>query len=250
MLEAVGRDESATVGPVTMVDRGPVTRTVEVDTSDGLLALRENFNPGWDASTDGRSLDPVVVDGWRQGWRLRQDTQPDIVTVRFAPDDVYRVALLAGLVLLVALIAGCLWPRRAYRRELVELQERAIGLVPSVLVGLAAGGLLAGWPGFAISAITVGGVMVARRAHELTGTVVASLVLGASLFYVLSPWGSSTGWAGREVIPQYLVLIAVIAVLVRPAPATVPADEEVGPTSPDAPLTGASTQRPPGSPQA
>ncbi|GAB2758767.1 alpha-(1-_3)-arabinofuranosyltransferase [Nocardioides salsibiostraticola] len=226
VLAEDGRESTSQVGSTSMTKRGPVTRTLEVEDPGGLLAMRENVNPGWSASAGGRPLESVVVDGWRQGWRLPPDV--DTVSVRFAPDRFYRVALAGGLALLVALMVGCVWPRRSYRRRMVASGERPMGLIALSALGVVAGGVLAGWPGVLIALLTGGAMVAARWAHDLTGTIVAGLMLAAALFYVIAPWGNSSGWAGRDVIPQYLALIAVIAVLVRPSPGASPGDEAPG----------------------
>ena len=93
-----------------------------------------------------------------------------------------------------------------------------MGMITLSALGLVAGGVLAGWPGVLIALFTGGAMVAARWAQDLTGTIVAGLMLAAALFYVIAPWGNSSGWAGRDMTPQYLTLIAVIAVLVRPSP--------------------------------
>ena len=57
-----------------------------------LLALAMNSNAGWEATLDGASLTPVVVDGFRQGFVL-PDGASGTVDVTFAPDGPYRLAL-------------------------------------------------------------------------------------------------------------------------------------------------------------
>ena len=62
------------------------------------------MNPGWRATLDGAPLEPVVLDGWQQGYRIPAGSAGDVV-IEFAPDPWYRGALLGGLVLAVALLA-------------------------------------------------------------------------------------------------------------------------------------------------
>ncbi len=84
--------------------------TLRVGASDGtrLVALTEGANHGWRATADGHRLTPVVVDGWRQGFRLPAGG-PVTVDVSFGPTRWQRVGLgvgalaVLGLALLFAL---------------------------------------------------------------------------------------------------------------------------------------------------
>lgn len=75
-----------------------------------LLALGENFNPGWVARLDGDELAPVRVDGWRQAWVVPDGTEGRIA-IDFLPGAWYDRALLLGalgvaLVLVLAAVPG------------------------------------------------------------------------------------------------------------------------------------------------
>ncbi|MFD0775013.1 alpha-(1-_3)-arabinofuranosyltransferase family protein, partial [Streptomonospora algeriensis] len=78
--------------------------TVDVE-EDSFLVVNENFNDGWEASVEGRSapLEPVRLDGWKQGWRLPAGTAGQ-VTLRYAPDGVYHAALAVGAALASAVV--------------------------------------------------------------------------------------------------------------------------------------------------
>ncbi|WP_425303646.1 alpha-(1-_3)-arabinofuranosyltransferase [Nocardia wallacei] len=78
-----------------------------------LLVLPLSTNVGWKAHTaDGRTLSPVVVDGWQQGWLLPADAKGP-VTVEFPADHWYRLSIFGGLLLLIPLAALAIpWPRR------------------------------------------------------------------------------------------------------------------------------------------
>ncbi|MCD0451253.1 alpha-(1-_3)-arabinofuranosyltransferase [Actinocorallia sp. API 0066] len=83
-------------------------RAVEVrTTSGGYLTVPENFNPGWKAVLDGRTLTPVTLDGWRQAWKLPADAS-GTVHLTYTPDRPYRLALLTGalMALAIALLAA------------------------------------------------------------------------------------------------------------------------------------------------
>jgi arabinofuranan 3-O-arabinosyltransferase len=83
------------IHPVEVTRTSAVRRTVEPSAGDRVVAVRENTNPGWRASQGGSPVEPVVLDGWQQGWRV---TGADPVNIDFAPDQRYQRALGAGLV--------------------------------------------------------------------------------------------------------------------------------------------------------
>ena len=183
-----------------------------------LLAVRENVNPGWRATMGDADLQPVTVDGWQQGFEL--SGRAGTVKESYAPDQPYRLGLGIGLVLLVGL-AGLtlLVGRTATDRSPPALDAREIG--PGVILGVAlvGAGLLAGWIGVAVAAITAALVLLLReRAPQAVRWAVGGACVAASLAYVLRPWGSPSGWAGHLDTPSYLVLVSVVGALVLSSP--------------------------------
>lgn len=117
-----------------------------------VLAVRENTNPGWQATLAGEPLRPMVVDGWQQGWVLPAGAAGEVV-LRFTPDRPYQVALLTGgaLLLGVALLAllperrgsGPARPARRPRRPTNRsLPLLAVGATALILLGGLVGGAL------------------------------------------------------------------------------------------------------------
>lgn len=109
--------------PVRVHSWGAESRRVTVSgTQETLLTVPENINDGWRATIDGRTLQPVTVDGWKQGFVVPAGTRRT-VELTYTPAATYRAVLIAGGVgvLLVWLVAaGALvasWPG-AGRRSL------------------------------------------------------------------------------------------------------------------------------------
>ncbi len=114
-------------------------RTVRIDTWAGqsrtltvgpgraaILDVRQNYNSGWAATAGGLTLHPVRLDGWQQGWMLPPSASPETVRLYYAPAGAFRLALLVGLLLALALVAWALWPPR--RRP--PWQRRKPGGIP------------------------------------------------------------------------------------------------------------------------
>lgn len=215
---------TASVTPVGLDVVGPVERRFVPPAGSAVVAVRENANPGWEATRAGEPVQPVVVDGWQQGWRTDGGTGPVIAT--FAPDGAYRTGLAvgAGLFLLLALLP--LVPSRRWPGATLPALAPARAPLPVLLgAGVVATGLLAGWVGVASFAVTAAVARLLRnRVPGDTATWFAgSLLLAAAVAYFLRPWGSQQGWAGELAWPHYLVVTAVSWALVacvepRPSP--------------------------------
>jgi len=80
------------------------------------LAVNENFNPGWIAVVGARTLRPIRLDGWKQGWVLPAGTR-GIVTLTYAPDSTYRPNLLIGLGAVSLILAAAVAPVGRLRRR-------------------------------------------------------------------------------------------------------------------------------------
>ncbi|MEI7058118.1 DUF3367 domain-containing protein [Nocardioides sp. CCNWLW239] len=214
--------------PVPVVETAQ-TREVEPGRSSGVVVLRQNTNPGWQARQESGALRPVTVDGWQQGWELRDDTEVKAV---FAPDERYRTGLAAGAAaggLLVLLVLGGLLRRSRRRRRSAAEDVGVDGLAgewragPLLLTPLAVvgGGLIAGTTGAVVCAATAAvaltAVAVARRRgvrlFPWVGWLGAAPILLVAFAYSLRPWAGPNGWAGEIGWLVYPVLVPVTLTL-------------------------------------
>lgn len=79
-------------------------RRVEVSAhSESVLGVGESYNRGWTASVSGVELEPVVLDGWRQGFVLPAGTT-GVAELQYKPQAEFRVALVGGLILAALLV--------------------------------------------------------------------------------------------------------------------------------------------------
>jgi arabinofuranan 3-O-arabinosyltransferase len=201
--------------------RHGAVRTViqpSVGGSHDVVSLGQNENPGWRATQDGHALAPVVLNGWQQGWHLR-DSSP--VVARFRPDALYRIGLAVGLLCLAVLIGATLL-LGLRRRRAPEPPPLGEARVPWLLAyGLAGGGalLVAGWAGLLVAVIVaVGSAALRGQLEQAAPWVFGGLCLLASVGYFFHPWADVAGWAGQESWPHYLVLAPVVAALLGLSP--------------------------------
>ncbi len=180
-----------------------------------ILAVRENTNPGWLASIDGRLLAPIVVDGWQQGWVVPAGVEGE-VQLSFVPDRIYRTGLLAGAGLLLLLVVLAAIPVRRRGSHVVPVKAfRSEGRVAPFLIGgaalIVAGGLLgAAAVALALAVVTLRTLGVRRR-HTRTSRVI-ELLLPAS-FLLVGGWLALTiDHPHSEVWPQAFGILAVASV--------------------------------------
>ncbi|MFI0447978.1 alpha-(1-_3)-arabinofuranosyltransferase family protein [Actinomadura sp. 6N118] len=203
-------------------DKG--SREVEIDTQGrSYLVVNENFNAGWKAEVDGRELRPVRLDGWRQAWEVPAGTA-GVVKLTYKPDGLYRIALFAGLNLLIVLFLVAFWRRQAP----VTASAPALARAPGRVAGLAALGLaaglgfwLAGFPGLALTVVVAVVTQWAQRhtsapARRLRSSwlVVAPMVAGGGCV-AIGTWLARRGTEGtlpdvlRDAAPQVFGLLVV-----------------------------------------
>ncbi|WP_157995916.1 alpha-(1-_3)-arabinofuranosyltransferase domain-containing protein [Thermomonospora amylolytica] len=176
------------------------TRVVEVDAPEqSFLTVNENYNAGWVASAGDTVLQPVRLDGWKQGWVLPAGTT-GTVTLTYRPDQAHKVAVFTGLglVLLLTLVAAMPGGRRPgdTAPALPPVRTRR-GAVPVALVGsLALGVWVAGVPGAVTSAV---GALLFTWACRRTG--VARLPASPWAVTVLMLAGTTSWLVSRALYP-------------------------------------------------
>jgi arabinofuranan 3-O-arabinosyltransferase len=128
-----------------------------------LLIVRENANPGWKAVVGGVTLTPAIVNGWQQAWIVPGGTH-GLVSLAFAPERTFVVALAVGLLAALALLTLAIYPARssADREPTRRTQRKSVRVSVTIVGAFACGLMLAGLAG---AAIATGVTAVALTSH-------------------------------------------------------------------------------------
>ncbi|WP_431309096.1 alpha-(1-_3)-arabinofuranosyltransferase domain-containing protein [Gordonia prachuapensis] len=214
-VAGAGPTPTSTSVPAEVTAWEETHRRVPVDASpdERFLVVPESTNPGWEATLDGRELEPVVMNGWQQGWVVPADTA-GTVTLTFRFDSLYRWSLGVGLALVAVLLLLAWWPRRDGPTETADADDPAGPSAPrgwvtagAAVSWLGAAWLLTGWWGLAVS-LVLGGVALWLRPRAIVVGAFGAMVL-ATLGLASGPWHASTGYNGFEWWVQLPALIAV-----------------------------------------
>ena len=176
-----------------------------------VLALRENSNPGWDATQGGADLESEIIDGWQQGWRTDgSDETVDASPTPKPPTDGGSWGGGAALLLLALLLLlsgpslagghtqarreGVLGVRRAARGGPRQWAARRLGRRRCRYGG--GGARRTGGSGQAGAGRSVAGGRADARCRPRV---------------LPRPWADSAGWAGTWSWPAYLVVLGLSA---------------------------------------
>jgi arabinofuranan 3-O-arabinosyltransferase len=228
------------------------SRTIRVTAAArSYLEVNENFNAGWQAAIDGRQLQPVQLDGWKQAWVLPAGTS-GVVTLTYRPRALFRDAVVAGFAALALGLGVAL--SRSRRRRRRPLPWSAVPLTSArhrrsrwpgptrwrrwsqaavLALSLAAAGLvIGGYPGAILGPAVTGALSVPARAWRLPSApqLLGALLLGASVIGAVGEHlvlAGDTGplvSAASNAIPQVICLVVVggLAAALCRRPATEP----------------------------
>lgn len=187
---------------------GPVERSVEVRAAkEAVLTVPESFNAGWAATLAGDELEPVRVDGWKQGWIVPEGST-GLVLLTYTPQESFALGLGAGAGLAAVLVvaAGLLWRRRsrssatsagkAGQRRTASGRSAPLGRVAALLVVVVSALVSVPLAVGVVLGVATGRVDPARRKRLLL-VGVALLPLAAALTLVvgspLSPSAAADG---------------------------------------------------------
>ncbi len=109
---------AATARTFTVRDWGTEHRTGTVGAgAQSYLEVHQAAAPGWTATLNGKTLNPVTLDGWQQAFIVPAG-QGGAVVLNFTPVSGYHLWLIIAIVAFAVLLILALWPRRWSRRRL------------------------------------------------------------------------------------------------------------------------------------
>ena len=170
------------------------------------------------------TLDPVVVDGWQQGWRLA-DAAGDGRRRASPPTRAYRAGLLGRAAWRSSCCAWRCWPGRRRRAGGGSRPARRRGALHARRAPRCSGpGAALCSPGWRASRLAVRrgacSPWLPRRASQRRGpgSLAAARARPRPSAYVVRPWGSSDGLGRASCAwPHYLVLVALVPAARRAA---------------------------------
>lgn len=190
-----------------------------------VVSIPESTNPGWVAELGSRALDPVVVDGWQQGWVVPAGSS-GVLTLTFRYDGLYRWSLIAGFILLTALFVAAFIPLRRRAQPPAPAEARAPEEVrtPESLVAAGVGAvgwlviswLLAGPWAVAISVVAGLAVVIIPARATVVAAFVAMML--ATVGLASGPWHSDTSYHGFAWWVQLPAVVAVSLVVASASP--------------------------------
>ena len=192
----------------------PAELEVAVESRDGeqILAIPQNFNPGWEAhDASGAALRPVRVNGWQQGWSVPSG-QATTITAQFAPASEYRAGLLVGGLSLLGLFgaAGATRWRRFGDLKTVGGAPPSAGWLVLIAVVLV---LATGWSGLVAVGTLAAGLMLVRLSGRMAVHPVWLLVVGGVLVATWAGWRAYHGDPAGGVAQLLAVFVIAVAVL-------------------------------------
>jgi hypothetical protein len=232
--EAAGGEERGTAPTVEVVsddhDRARVEVTGATAGEPFWLVLGQSHNVGWTATADGEDLgEPVLVDGFANGWLVTPTTSSFEVDLGFAPQRRVDIAIVVSVI--TALVCLALLFRRprtvidapsslaepyssvlAYRYD-GALPTRRIAIWTGVGVGLL--GLVIAGPGVGLALGLVAGIGArheAFRRYLLLASPLALALCAAYVIYIQVRWAPtpSFDWPIEMRRPHPLGWMAVL----------------------------------------
>ena len=224
VIESVSTRSSHPAQRTTTIDNWSAdARTVSVDRGPAsVLAIAQNYNPGWRAKMGTVSLQPIRIDGWQQGFEIPAGVGGTIAMV-MAPDGLFRLSLLLGAIFLVVLGFLALWPVR--KRGPEPCRQRALPSFWVLLVAALVVLILVAGP-LALAALPLFVVARTRGTRWLAVTAFVAFCFAgiAAALVPASIYQSSPGALGAPA--QAASVVALAAVLASLADTRLSTDSE------------------------
>jgi len=177
------------------------------------LEVHQNYNPGWVATLDGKTLTPIRLDGWQQGYVVPAG-QGGTVHLAFTPEGPFLVGVFLsglGVLLLVLLALGVGSRRRGVKLPPAPPRRNRENAVPALVLAAAAIFIVGGPLVVAVPILAVAAV----RRPALLPWIAAGSMTAAGIVGAVDPGTSAFAGIGNfSWAAQALAVVALAAVLV------------------------------------
>ncbi len=177
------------------------------------LEVHQNYNPGWVATLDGKTLTPIRLDGWQQGYVVPAG-KGGVVHLAFAPEGPFLVAVILsgfGVLLLVLLALGVGSRRRGVNLLPAPPRRNRENAVLALVLASAAIFIIGGPLVVAVPILAVAAV----RKPALLPWIAAGSMTAAGIVGAVNPGTSAFAGTGNfSWAAQVLAVVALAAVLV------------------------------------
>ena len=177
------------------------------------LEVHQNYNAGWSASLNGKTLTPIRLDGWQQGY-LVPAGRGGTVHLTFGPERTYLVGLAVGALGVLVLLLLAFGVIGRHRREDLDPAPPWTTQVPLWLsIGLAAVVLfVVGGP--VVLAVPVLVFVGSRRPAWLPWVALVAMAAAGVVAAAHPGNGALSGDGSFSALAQVCALVALAAVLV------------------------------------
>ena len=178
------------------------------------LEVHENYDTGWAATLNGRTLTPVRLDGWQQGFVLPAGAG-GAVTLTFRPAASYHLFLALSLLAIAVLLAITVWSftGRRRRREPGLAVPSGTWPAPSDAWPAPSGADQRRRPMPARAGAWLGLLGVTALIFVAGGPVALAVPVLACLSWLLPQWAARPRWLGPPAGVLPLLAFAAMAAL-------------------------------------
>jgi arabinofuranan 3-O-arabinosyltransferase len=177
------------------------------------LEVHQNYNAGWVATLDGKTLKPIQLDGWQQGYVVPSG-KGGTVELKFTPEGLYIYGLIVGAIgVLILLLLALGLVLRDRSKALDPIPPWSSRLSPWLLLVLSAGVIfVVGGP--LVLAVPILALVAIRRASWLPW-LAAFAMTAAGVISAITPGDGAASHSGDfSAAAQACALVALTAVLV------------------------------------
>jgi len=203
---------------------GDADRSVTIGAGkENILVVNEIFNEGWAATYRGHELNPMQIDGWRQGFYVPSGPAGKIA-LSFTPNSAYQTGVIIGLILLIGLFVLAIWPDRK-KRNYAPIGKKHWSSAITVTIAIAAAIWCTGAGAIALPLLWWIKIKWPRALPVITFS--SFMIAGTIVLFTKGTEGISDTWSGSYSYPtSFFAALAFLSVVAAFLPVKVPNQRE------------------------